>query len=158
MKWLASHPGYTLAEPLRHLDYLAASKLQKITPAIHSRTVLPSFVTGLLFQNLGAYLIAFAAEMVSAIVAVVSKLSSRALAVAWCVIGISVALFYVVWLGSAIEGARHAIVASTASRVGILLVLAFTADLYLAARQKTLATADVSQEPCRRSEAPRDSA
>jgi hypothetical protein len=136
VKWLASHPGYTLAEPLRNLDDLVATDLEKITPPLDSRAVMPGFFTSVLFESLGVYLVALAAALLSAVTAVSLRLRSRALAVAWCVNGVSVALLYVSWLRAAIEIERHAIVASVASRVGILMILAFTVDLYLSARRE----------------------
>jgi hypothetical protein len=142
VEWLASHPKYTFVEPLQHLDDLVTADLQSITPAFESRSVLPSFLTSPIYESFGFYLFAFAAALLSAIVAVLRRLFSRPLTIAWCVIASSVAMLYIVWLGSAIEGARHAIVASVASRIGLLLVLTFTADLYLTARRKGLATAD----------------
>lgn len=144
LKWLASRPGYVVTDPLTHLDEMVSRRIDKITPPFQSRRVVPSFVTSIVFESYGLYLAAFAAALLSALAAVLLKLRSRPLAVAWCVIGVGVALFYVAWFGSAIEGARHALVASTGSRIGLLLVLALTVDLYLTARHQRSTDAEQS--------------
>jgi hypothetical protein len=134
LKWLASHPGYTVAEPLRNLHELVAPKLARITPPLDARAVMPTILRKVLFESPVLYLLSISAALLSAIAAVLLKLMSRPLAVAWCVVGMSIALLYVAWLGAAIEIERHAIVASVASRIGILMVLAFTVDLLRPAR------------------------
>jgi hypothetical protein len=140
LKWLASRPGAVLTEPLGQLDEMVSRRLRRVTPAFDTRRVVPNFVTSVVFESYALYLAAFAAALLSALVAVVLKLSSRPLAVAWSVIALSVALLYVVWFGSAIEDARHALVASLGSRIGLLLVLALTTDLYLTARAEGAVT------------------
>jgi hypothetical protein len=142
LRWLASRPGFVVTDPLNHLDEMVARKLKQLTPPFQSRRVVPTFVTSVVFESYALYLVALAAAMLTALAAVLLKLRSGPLAVAWCVIGLSVALFYVAWFGSAIESARHALVASMGSRVGLLLVFALTADLYLTARAENSATAE----------------
>jgi hypothetical protein len=147
LKWLASQPGEVVAAPLKRLDILVTPKLEYMTPPTRSRAVLPRFATRPLFENRALYLVSLSAALLGAIAAVVFKLRSRPLAVAWCIIGLSFALVYIVFFGSPVETARHAIVASVAGRVGILLALAYTADLYWAARNRVelLESAEVSR-------------
>ena len=146
-------PEESLARPLRYLDELMTPSLHKITPPIDSRRVLPGFVVDVLFESYAAFLVALAVAMLTTLALVADHQRSGSSTVVLSVLIMSMALFYVAYHGAAIELERHAIVASVASRVGILLVIIFGTDRLLALRRSVDArepAGSINSAPTRR--------
>lgn len=134
LKWLATHPGYTVREPLANVDLMVVPAIDRLTPAVDSRHVYPSFVTDVLFESGFVLVLLLVAALLVTLVLVLRHQANRFVVFAWCVAAVGVALLFVAWHGAAIEISRHAIVASVSLRLGALMALVFGVDRLLSAR------------------------
>src|SRR5436190_10803424 len=51
LEWLATHPGYTLRQPLANIDLMVVPALDGFTPMVDARLIYPAFVTELVFES-----------------------------------------------------------------------------------------------------------
>jgi hypothetical protein len=134
LEWLATHPVYTLQQPLANIDMMVVPALDRLTPMVDARPVYPSFVTEVVFESGLVLVLLLVAALLVTLVLVLRHRANRFVAFAWCVAALGVALLYVSWHGAAIEIGRHAIVASVTLRLGAFLALVFGVDRLLSAR------------------------
>jgi hypothetical protein len=144
LEWLATHPAYTLRDPLANIDMMVVPALDRFTPIVDARRVYPSFVTEIVFESGFVLWLLLVAALLVTLVLVLRHTANRFVLFAWCVTALGVALLYVSWHGAAIEIGRHAIVASVMLRLGAFMALVFGVDRLLSARTSG---ASVDAEP-----------
>lgn len=138
VQWLATHPGYTVTEPLRNVDALVLPALDRLTPMLDARQVYPSFLADLVFANGAVLFVLFVGALLVTLIVVLRHETSRFVVFAWCVTAAAVVLMYVALHGAPIELGRHAIVSSVLLRLGVLMALAFGVDRLDTARNSAV--------------------
>jgi hypothetical protein len=153
LKFVLSHPRYTLWSPLPYLTgeepslYAPTPVFQALspdpTPSLLSpdvnwgrhRDVVPRVVEDLLFGRgqIGDLLVVGGFALGLTVVASRRYGWDRRLWVPVLVVASVIPHAYVVWLGSATELDRHAIAVAVSARIGLWLVLAFSLDRVLTA-------------------------
>lgn len=143
-RYLATHPGYTLAPLVAHREELLSvepdTDLQENYPLSYyrpakARAVLPGLVDGLVFPRRAAVVLAYVVLATGAAAVAVrrSRPGGRWLP-AVLTLAVTPAHLLLVWHGDAGEVTRHAIVATVSGRLAVLLLAVLAADELLAPR------------------------
>ena len=130
LDYLTHHPGFAFTRPWEDVDTMLAPRLHAISPHVRADPVLSEGVTAALFQNMDRY---FDALVVGLMLTLVAWRRPR---LGVSMVGLSVlassgVLLYIAWHGAAIELSRHAIVASVASRIAIIILVVAGIDRIL---------------------------
>ena len=165
VQFLVTHPGYTLGHPL---PFISGEQPSLFVPAgtpvspdptpsfvspnanwARHREVLPRFLQDLLFTpGQSADVISLAVVAIGlAVVAHRRKVADRRLLVPFVVFATVVPHVYLVWLTSATELNRHALIIAVSLRIALWLIAAFALDALLVAppAQDGMTTAGMSR-------------
>lgn len=137
VKFLLTHPRYTIEAPLKNMDVLLADDFVEGIPVLGYLPALPTIIDEILYPK--QYFQLYLWVSIFAIGFIFATSLRQKLQVNWVVfvfLFLAIPHLYLVWHGDALDIARHAVMGNIQFRLGIWLLLVLFIDSLFMNRQQ----------------------